>query len=110
MLFRRIIFSALFVGLCGGLVMSVLQQFWVSPIIVAAEVYEIAEVGHSNAVEPWGPEDGFERTFYSVVANSLAGIGFAALLVALMSQFQALGITRLSPLKGLLWGAAGFVA
>ena len=56
------------------------------------------------------PNDGLERFFYSVLSNSMAGIGFAALLLSLMSQFQISGLTRLSLGKGLGWGAAGFVA
>jgi len=123
MLFRRIIFCALFVGLLSGLLFSAVQYFSVSPIIFQAEEFEIAEpapvladhhhgsaAAHVHDAEAWGPEDGTERTLYTILSNVLAGIGFAAVVLALMSQLQLQGLTKLSPLKGLLWGAAGFIA
>ena len=127
MLFRRIIFCALFVGLLSGLLFSGFQYFSVSPIIFQAEAFELSEpvsepvvddhhhgqsagAAHSHDTEAWAPEDGTERTLYSILSNVLAGIGFAAVVLALMSQLQLQGITKLSPLKGLLWGTAGFIA
>lgn len=65
--------------------------------------------GHHDG-EEWTPEDGAERTLYTVIANVSIGIGFAAILLALMSQFQIQGLTRINALKGLAWGAGGFVA
>lgn len=127
MIFRNIIFSACLVGLMVGVLLTVAQSLGVTPIIYAAEVYEVADTsvsetvseaegaGHGHASgdhhhesEAWAPEDGIERTFYSFVSNVLAGIGFAAVLLALMSQLQVMGVTRVSPLKGLVWGLAGF--
>lgn len=66
--------------------------------------------GHVHNEEAWAPADGGERTFYTFVSNILAAIGFAAVLLALMAQTHLQGLTRLSPAKGLLWGAAGFIA
>ncbi len=40
----------------------------------------------------------------------LAAIGFSVLLLAIMGQLQLSGITRLTALKGLAWGGAGFIA
>jgi len=112
--FRNIIFSALIIGFITGLLHSGMQMLEVSPIIFEAETYEIADdaaVGeHQHAEEAWGPEDGAERTTYTFVSNILSGVGFAAILLALMNQFQQQGITQLSLLKGVLWGLAGFVA
>ncbi len=113
MIFRRIIYSALLVGLLAGLVLSVAQITTVNPIIFAAETYEVAghdHGSHDHSAEAWAPEDGFERTLYTVFANVSAGIGFAAILLALMSHLQLSGITTLSLPKGILWGGAGFVA
>ena len=121
MLFRRIIFSAVCLGLLTGLLMSLFQYFGVTPIIIAAEQYEVqvpagGHGGHSHggqhqAVQPpaeWEPADGVERNVYTVISNVLAAIGFSALLLALMAQFQSQGITLLNPAKGVLWGLAGF--
>lgn len=123
MIFRRIILSAIFVGLIAGSVLSVIQALSVSPIIFAAEVYEIAEPvasshshghesegGHHHDADAWSPEDGNERTSFSIMANILASIGFASILIALMAQLQLQGVTKLNVLKGALWGVAGYIA
>jgi len=126
MLFRKIIFSALLIGIISGLLFSAVQFIGVSPIIFAAEQYEVAEPevetvpdhhhgeaassAHHHDAEAWGPEDGLERSLYTLLSYVLAGIGFAAVLLAIMSQLQLNGVTRLSVVKGLAWGVAGFIA
>ena len=128
MVFRTLIFCACLVGLVSGLVLTAAQSMGVTPIIIAAEAYEIAEgpaaddpdhpheqgadsVDHHHSSDPWAPGDGIERTLYSALSNVLAGIGFAAVVLALISQFQSLGwMHRMSTVKGILWGLAGFTA
>jgi cobalt transporter subunit CbtA len=114
MLFRRIILAALAVGLVAGLCLSAAQLAAVNPIIFAAESYEVDaghdHGGHDHSGEAWAPADGAERTSYTLLSNSLAGVGFAALLLAAMALMQQQAVTQLSPVKGLLWGAAGFIA
>ena len=110
MLFRRLILSAVFVGLCAGLVMTAFQQVLVSPLIFAAETWEQGAEMAGTLVEPWAPEDGLERFYFSTLSNVLAGIGFAAVLLAIMSQLQLSGLMHLSLIKGLAWGAAGFLS
>ena len=66
--------------------------------------------GHSHNAEAWTPADGAERTFYTFTSNILAAIGFAAVLLALMVQTHTQGLTRITPLKGVAWGVAGFLA
>lgn len=125
MLFRRIILNALLVGIVASFVFSLLQVYVVNPIIFASETYEVAEepapvadhhhgeeaVAHAHAhdEEAWGPEDGLERTAYTMSANIFAGIGYAAILLAVMSQLSLQGITRVSVLKGIAWGLGGFI-
>jgi cobalt transporter subunit CbtA len=65
---------------------------------------------HQHSHDGWAPEDGAERTSYTVFANIFAGIGFAAILLSLMSQIQVQGFTQLNAVKGLLWGVGGFMA
>ena len=113
MIFRRIILAALLVGFIAGLVLSVVQIVAVNPIIFAAESFETEE-GHDHGThdhgeEEWAPADGAERTGYTIVANVLAGIGFSAIILALMSQLQLQGLARVTALKGLAWGLGGFV-
>jgi len=128
MLFSRIIFSALFIGLLSGLLFSAVQYIGVSPIISAAEEYEVAEVEiaqapvqshhhgeeasaeHHHNAEAWSPSDGLERSLYTLLSNVLAGIGFAAIVLSVMCQLQLKGLANFSLAKGLIFGFAGFVA
>lgn len=125
MLFRRLVVVSLLVGFVSGLVLTLAQQWKVAPIIFAAEVYEIAEAGpavaapaagHSHAgghvhdEQAWAPQEGAERFLFSMLSNVLLGVGFSVLLMAIMGQLQLSGMTRLTPLKGVLWGAGGFIA
>ncbi|TFH84838.1 hypothetical protein EQG41_20385 [Billgrantia azerbaijanica] len=121
--FRTLIFCACLVGLVAGLALTAVQAVGVTPIILAAEKFEVVEeaasagephshdegaAGH-HSQETWAPQDGVERTLYSAVANILAGIGFAAVVLALMRQLRGMGWVRVSPMKGVLWGIAGFI-
>jgi cobalt transporter subunit CbtA len=119
----RIIIAAALAGLIAGLVVSALQQFRVTPLIVAAEQYEQAG-GHNHAAshdhvnsgsadagaddhgEGWAPRDGLERTLYTLIANIIAGVGFALLLAA-ASLLTGL---PLNPSNGAVWGLAGLAA
>jgi cobalt transporter subunit CbtA len=106
-------FAAILVGLAGGLVMSAMQYFRVTPYILAAEAYEHKGAHeHSNAsgqpaaeVEPWAPVDGLERTAYTVLANSIVSIAFALLMIG-ASFLLNLPITVAN---GALWGLCGFM-
>jgi len=124
MLFRGIIYSALLIGLLVGMLLTGLQSVVVNPIIFASEAYETVEeepvaaapqgheghAGHEHNEEAWAPEDGAERLFYTCLANVIASMGFAAVLLALMSQTQLQGWTSASLGRGVLWGLAGFIA
>jgi predicted cobalt transporter CbtA len=100
MIFSRIIYSAILIGAVTGVLLSCLQVVSLNPIIFAAETYEVEAApasagdghidhshGHSHDADAWAPADGIERTAYTFLANVLAGTGFAAILLALMSQF-----------------------
>lgn len=117
MTFQRTLLSALFIGLLAGLVLSSVQIFAINPIIFSAEVFEL-EGGHdhtshdhgtADGEEAWAPESGVERAGYTIASNLFAGIGYAAVLLALMNQLQMQGLVRLNALKGIGWGLAGFV-
>jgi len=126
MFFRRLVMVSLLVGFVSGLVLTLGQQWKVAPIIFAAEEYEIAdaapEAAHSHAPvasqesahahdeEAWAPKDGAERFLFSVLSNVLMGVGFSVVLMAVMGQMQLSGITRSTPVKGVLWGLGGFIA
>ena len=52
----------------------------------------------------WAPEDGIERTLFTVLASVLTGVGFGLILVA---AFTFSG-RHVDPGRGVLWGLAGF--
>ena len=129
MIFSRIVYSAILVGIATGLLLSCMQVFSLNPIIFAAETFEVevpvaaegadqhsghshdhsAADGHHDADE-WAPADGFERTAYTFLANILASTGFAAVLLALMSVFWLARDRNISWTQGVMWGAAGYLA
>lgn len=129
-MFRRILITALLAGFLGGLGISVVQEFTTAPIIHHAEEFDSKGVpgghkhGHLDKAphpllhlaqakqtpptehEAWAPAGGLERTVYSTLANIIAGIGFALILVACI----ALTGRPVDGRAGVLWGIAGFAA
>ena len=113
-MFRRIVLSAAVAGLVAGIALTAVQQLQVAPIILEAETWEVAESGaaththadgSSHAHGAWSPADGFERTFWTGVANVGMGIGFALLLAAAFSLRPGT-----SWRQGILWGLGGYAA
>lgn len=116
-LFQRIFFAALLSGLVAGIGMAGLQQWRVTPLILAAETYENAAVqeavhehdgaaatGHVHDEAAWAPRGGAERIFYTVLADLLASIGFALILAAV----SVLSGIEIRAGNGVVWGLAGF--
>jgi cobalt transporter subunit CbtA len=99
---RRLIFAALCAGSLAGIFATAAHQVSTVPLILKAEVYEKPAV-HAMA---WEPENGAERTAYTLLADVLTGIGFALLLVAGLSLRGGEVTWR----EGLFWGLAGFAA
>jgi cobalt transporter subunit CbtA len=101
---RRVLLAAILAGIAAGLVMSAIQHWRVTPLILQAEAYEEAHHHHHDEEEAWMPADGVERTAFTVLFNVLTGVAFAFIAAA------AALITRLplTPQTGLMWGLAGF--
>jgi cobalt transporter subunit CbtA len=119
MIFSRIIYSAILVGLITGVLLSSLQIASLNPIIFTAEDYQssAAESHSHNGVDghsdhgldgDWVPANGFERTAFTFVANILLSTGFAAIMLALMNQCWLMRGRAISWSQGSLWGLAGF--
>lgn len=121
MVFRRIVISALLVGALSGFLLTAVQSWQVVPIIKSAEVFEEkgataaqpahapAQVHEQAAAGEWEPEDGLERTAYSLLANVLMSFGLAlVLVVAMTTALRANAATKLDWRHGLLWGGAGY--
>jgi cobalt transporter subunit CbtA len=118
--FRNIVILAAVVGLIAGLGMTLAQEFTTVPLILKAEVFEQAEEAkappapaheaetagaaeHEHA-EGWSPQDGFERTAFTLAANVITGIGFALLLIAVSELAGGIVDWR----QGVFWGLAAF--
>lgn len=111
----RVVLAAILAGIAAGLVMSAIQHWRVTPLILQAESFEASlEAGHGHGEEAahvhggddhaWAPADGLERTGFTVLFNVLTGVGFG-LVAAAASLITRLPIT---PRTGLTWGLAGF--
>lgn len=114
MLFRRIIFSAILIGIFSGLLLSASQILSVTPILLSAEQYEAVDepmAGHQHhqVAENWSPEDGFERTAYTISTNILAAIGFACIVLVYMSHLRSRNQLKSGLLQGFIWGLACFL-
>ncbi|ASF46614.1 CbtA family protein [Methylovulum psychrotolerans] len=115
---RQMLVAALWAGLWAGLFLTAIQRLQVLPLIQQAELYEVqataipshtpAEhaVPHQAEETAWQPQEGWERTAYTAVANISLAVGFALLLAAAGNLRGGLSGWR----KGLAWGLAGYVA
>lgn len=83
----------------AGLVAAALQQLFLVPLILRAELLEVA--GHAQPMQAIS----IERTIYSVLFTCLGACGFALLLGACYTLRG-----DVSWRGGLLWGLAGFVS
>ena len=111
---QRILLTAVIAGVGAGLLLSAIQWIDVIPAIYEAESYENAgalghdhdsTAAHEHDAQAWAPDDGAERTGFTVLMNVLAAVGFALLLAA---GFALRG--GASAREGLLWGLGGFTA
>ena len=106
--FNTILLTALLAGGLAGLVMGGLQQLTVIPLLIEAESYETGgdegdEAAESAEDEAWAPDDGMERTIWTVVNSMLVGVGFGLLLTAAYALRK-----KVTWEYGILWGLAGF--
>jgi predicted cobalt transporter CbtA len=130
-MFRTIVFTSCLVGLLTGAILTGLQLVMTVPVILEAEKYEGSEhAAHEqpasvnekantksngafselyknlydfqHAESDWEPEDGWQRSTATLVANVLIAIAFSLLLVSALSL-------RPDPRwkEGLLWGLVG---
>lgn len=117
---RRILTAGLFAGFIAGTAVTVVQMLQLTPLILAAEVFEEAapapahvhdgatagEQHPDGAPEAWTPADGLERSAFTWLANILTGVGFGLILAAAMAVAGRPADAR----RGLLWGLAGYGA
>ena len=89
---KRIARTAGFTGLLAALLLTLLQSFWVAPLILQAETYEkpaasevhehadMAMPAHEHDAEAWEPEDGWQRVLSTTGGNLVGAVGFALYL------------------------------
>ena len=96
---RQLLLIGLLAGLAAGVIVTAVQAPTVRPLIRAAEALEPdhAQTGHAHST--------LERGAHTLLANTLAGIGFGLLLAAGYNLSNRAGLRA-----GLAWGLAGFVA
>lgn len=117
----RLLLAAIAAGLIAGALISVLQVIKVTPLIHAAEVYEMptgvmtththrhgesAGDGQHHDSTAWMPEDGYGRLGLTVLTNIVTGAGFGLLLAAAIA-FRGL---RTTWREGVIWGIGGYLA
>lgn len=116
----RVLLAAIIAGMIAGAVAASIQMWRVTPLIIAAEVYEsqpdtsaahshgATEKGahqHVHDADVWAPEDGLERTAYTFLTNLIMGVAFAFVLAAAV-MFSGRTITIQN---GFVWGGVGFL-
>ncbi len=104
MYFRNLVLSAFVVAIMAGLIFSAYQAFFITPLILSSELYEVAEPA-SNHVEAWAPADGIERHSWSFAANFLLTFAYAVVLMSVMTLKDSV-----NAVKGLYWGGAAYFA
>ncbi|MCQ8117126.1 CbtA family protein [Methylomonas rosea] len=111
-MFKQIVFSSVLAGIAAALLLSVLQIFWVTPLILQAETYEVAAeaVAHGHTADDhahdetaWQPEDGWQRTLSTISSNILMASAFALMLAGAYALRKPPCIRQ-----GLAWGLAGY--
>jgi cobalt transporter subunit CbtA len=116
---RRILTAGLVAGFIAGTAVTVVQRLQITPLILAAEVFEdaaeaapahehggaaLGDQHHESAPEAWMPANGLERSAFTWLANILAGVGFGLILAAVV----AFAGRPVDARRGLLWGLAGY--
>ncbi len=109
---RHILVTALVAGCIAGLLFFAVQHAKLTPLILAAEVYESGAAEHQpnslggaeHASPAWEPSSGLERTAFTALADIIVGVGYALLLVGAI----ALRGSPVDVSRGMAWGAAGY--
>lgn len=112
---KQILRTAIIAGSAASLILSAGVFLKLEPLIRAGETFEAAEAaehahhdaaagGHAHAAaEDEGPT-GARRVAFTLLANLIAGVGFALVLTAAIAWRGRLN----GPQQGVLWGCAGF--
>ncbi len=103
MYFKNLVLSAFAVAMLAAISLSIYQEYFITPIILAAETYEVGTPDIIPIV--WSPDDGAERTSFSLMANVLICFAYALILSSLMALKNVASVE-----KGLFWGGCAYLA
>ncbi len=113
---KHLLASALFAGLCAGVVATVLQFFFVLPVLLEGELFETGARVHFSATGSPQSEAGFP-TIWTEPMRHLGTFGFNIITYCGFAMFMVAGFAlarraghRVDARAGLLWGLAGFAA
>ncbi|WP_198243666.1 CbtA family protein [methane-oxidizing endosymbiont of Gigantopelta aegis] len=104
MFFKNIVLAAFITAIVASIAYSAYQEVAVTPIILAAEEFEVPEVTGSETEETWSPENGLERRLFTFSADFLTAFSFSLMLISAMATQR-----KLTLLQGLGWGIAGYL-
>ncbi len=123
---KPLLTSALFAGLIAGLFAAGLQQAFLTPLIVEAELYETgtiihfggadaasgqgAEAGNAAAEAPETAPGDLTRTLLTVLMTVLTTCGFGLILVAGFALAERMRLARVDLRAGFLFGLSAFAA
>jgi cobalt transporter subunit CbtA len=108
--FRRIFLTAIIAGLIAGLLSGMLHTAKLSPLIAAAETFEMNDHDANHEGAAWEPAPGWQRTGATLLADIVVACGFGLLLSAGFAFREILAGRDTDARQGLLWGLAGFAA
>jgi cobalt transporter subunit CbtA len=103
-MFGRIVLTAVLAGLVAGVFLWGAHMVKTTPLILAAEVYENAATTSAEAPVGGPQSQGFERAANTLLADVLAGVGFAFLLTGAV----ALAGRPIDWRRGVAWGLGGY--
>jgi len=104
MYFRNLVLSAFAIAIIAGFIFSAYQAFFITPLILSSEVYEVSEAVISHQTEAWSPADGVERNSWSFATNFLLCFAYALMLLSAMAV-----TTSVNVIQGLFWGGAAYL-
>jgi cobalt transporter subunit CbtA len=108
--FRRIFLTAIIAGIVAGLLSGMLHIAKLSPLIAAAETFEMHDHDADHESAAWEPAPGWQRSGTTLLADIVIACGFGLLLSAAFAFRQLLAGGDTDAVQGLLWGLAGFAA
>jgi cobalt transporter subunit CbtA len=111
-MFRNLLLTGLLTGVLTGCLLTLLQYFFVLPLIQQAESHENtialpADTGeshvHSGPIGEWQPAEGLERLAYTGLANVAIASGFGLMMAGVMALRRPLTL-----IQAVLFGLAGY--